>query len=258
MTNEEIFEEIKTGWGWASAPINIQLLANKGLLSIYWPIIKDSLNDPGIQDFRVKEGISLALSSQCDNNYCFISHSFILYGLGFTMKEIKTIVSELRFPSMVEDKDRWDIVLKWAFFFGRPPGLSDSSSKTSPLLVPHLLNESEYRALFKICSIVDLLNRFSEFYFHNIQVDKETIFSEPGSQFKLLIPDLTKFHRKVRSPDGEFDQPVVVICMFCKAIKDSLGHWHALETVLVKLERNSIFSHGACPNCATSFIEQQN
>ena len=248
MTNKEIFEEIQKGWGWDSVPIIIQVMAKKEILSLYWPIMKDAMTDPGIQDFQIKEGIMLALSSQCDNNYCFFTHSYMLFGLGFTLNEIEILVRELSFPSRIEDKDRWDKVLRWSFFFGRPPGLS-GSSKEANFLVPHILNELEYRALYKVCSVIDLLNRFSEFYIDQIHFQKEKKLLDSTNQFKLIIPDLTQFYQKMRSFEKETEHPVVSICMYCKDIKDPLGKWHALETVLSHLDRNSMFSHSFCPKC---------
>ncbi len=231
-------------------PLIFTIMAEKQILPMYWPIIKDALvDDGGIQDHRIKEGLMVVLSSRCENSYCFVSHSYFLYGLGFTVKTIKSLVDELKFPNQVDDNEKWSLVLKWSFLVGRtsvgPSGATIDSSK----FIRELINSDEYRHVFKIYTVIDMLNRFSEFYSEEIRVEKEAMFHDSSAKLRLPIPELSKYYEKVLQSEVNAERPVVAICSYCKNIRDTEGKWHALETVLPSLERDSTFSHGVCPDC---------
>lgn len=47
----------------------------------------------------------------------------------------------------------------------------------------------------------------------------------------------------------------VTICSYCKSIRDGEGIWNKIESYL-SMHRDAGFTHGMCPECATSFREQ--
>lgn len=231
-----------------NVPLIFRIMEEKQLLSLYWPIVKDALfEDTGIQDQRVREGLMVTLSTQCENSYCFVAHSCFLYGLGFTVESIETMVNELKFPAQVEENDKWSLALRWSFLFGRPPGGPSQELANSNRFIQQLITSDEFRHLFKICTTIDMLNRFSEFYADNIRIENEEMFLNPS--LKLPIPDLIKYYEKLTQSENNVERPVVAICSYCKDIRDTCGKWHVLESVLSSLERNSLFSHGICPVC---------
>ena len=233
-----------------TVPLIFAVMAEKQILPTYWPMIKDAVaNDKGIQDPAVKEGLMAALSTQCDNSYCFVAHSYYLCGLGFTVESIDSLVRELRFPTQVVEDEKWSLVLKWVFLFGRPLMGPTDATDNSNRVIRQLTSTGEYRCLFKICSVIDMLNRFSEFYSDEIRVENEKSFFDSSAELKLPIPDLVKYHAEFCQLQSKVERPVVTICMYCKNIRDSVGKWHALESVLSALDRNSMFSHGICPDC---------
>lgn len=233
-----------------TVPLIFTVMEEKQILATYWPIIKDALvEDTGISDQRVKEGIMVTLSTQCDNSYCFVSHSYFLYDLGFAVETIENMVNELKFPKQVDESEKWSLVLKWSFLFGRPPVGPSNATANSNELIQRLTTIDEYRHLFKICTIIDMLNRFSEFYADRIRIENEEMLLDTSTRLKLPIPDLVKYYEKLSRPEGNVERPVVLMCCYCKNIRDALGKWHALESVLSSLDRNSAFSHGVCPDC---------
>lgn len=231
-------------------PLIFKVMAEEQILPIYWPMIKDALvDDKAIQDNRVKEGLMVTLSTQCDNSYCFVAHSYFLNDLGFTVEDIGMMVNGLKYPSYVDDNEKWNLVLKWAFLFGRPPVGPASLALDSNKLIRKLTTRDEYMHLFKICTVIDILNRFSEFYSEKIRVENEEMLLDSSGKLKLPIPELAKFYDKISLAGKNVEIPVVTICMYCKNIRDAEGKWHALESILPALARNSVFSHGACPDC---------
>jgi len=231
-------------------PLIFIIMDEKQILTGYWPIIKDALvEDKGIKDQRIREGLMVTLSSQCENSYCFVSHSYFLYNLGFTVESIETMVTELKFPDQIHEGDKWSLILKWAFLFGRPQtGPSDTSMDLNET-IRKLITPDEYRHLFKICTIIDILNRFSEFYSDKIQIANEDMLHDPSEKLKLPIPDLVKYYTDISRSENSVKKPVVSICAYCKNIQDIKGNWLALESVLPSLDRNSTFSHGICSDC---------
>tara|TARA_Y100000294_G_scaffold17819_1_gene15548 strand:- start:561 stop:1340 length:780 start_codon:yes stop_codon:yes gene_type:complete len=256
MNVSKEFDEIKSVFH-GSIPLIFTVMAEKQILPMYWPMVKDAIaDDRGIQDDRVKEGLMVVLSTQCDNSYCFVTHSYFLHGLGFSVKDIETLVDELKFPTQVDENEKWSSVLKWSFFFGRPPVGPSGAVVDSNKLIQQLTSNDEYRHLFKICSVIDMLNRFSEFFSNKIRFENEEIYLDSSSTLKLPIPDLVNFYKKSIQSQSNAEQPVVTICSWCKNIRDADGKWHALESVLTGLERNSIFSHGVCPNCYEKIMKE--
>lgn len=233
-----------------AVPLIFMVMDEKQILETYWPIIKDALvEDKGIQDQRVKEGLMVALSTQCENSYCFVSHSYFLYGLGFTVETIEEMVNKLEFPKQVDDSEKWSLALKWSFLFGRPPVGPSDAAMNSNELIQQLITPDEFRHLFKICTIIDMLNRFSEFYIDKIRIENEEMFLDSSEKLKLPIPNLVKYYAKLSRSESNVEQPVVSICSYCRKIQDVEGKWHTLEVVLSSLDRNSIFSHSVCPDC---------
>lgn len=255
MENSKELAEIKERYN-GVIPLVYTVMAEKQVLSEYWPIIQDAMIvDAGIQNPFVKQGIMVALSSACGNNYCFIAHAYQLYNLGLSVETIKELVNQLRFPLQVDECEKWSLVLKWAFLFGRTPGGTVDATDDSHQVICDLLDNNEYRALYKICVVNDMLNRFTEFYHQQIQVENDERFIDASAKLKLPIPELTKYYETISQSDGETEKPVVAICSSCKNIRDVEGKWHALETVLASLDRNSTFSHGVCPRCYKKVVE---
>lgn len=236
-------------------PLVFSVMDQQQILAAYWPIIKDALvEDKGIKDQRVKEGLMVTLSTKCDNSYCFVTHSYFLYSLGFTIDTIKDMIDELKFPDQVDDSEKWSLALKWAFYFGRP-AIGPSNATFNPnKLIQQLTTPEEFRHLYKICTVIDLLNRFSEFYIDDIQIENDKMFLDSSAELKLPIPDLVKYYEKLPLSDG--DGPVVAICSYCKNIQDTEGKWHALESVLSSLNRKSSFTHGICPDCYGKVVNE--
>ena len=256
MNVSKEFDEIKSVFH-GSIPLIFTVMAEKQILPMYWPIVKDAIvDDRAIQDDRVKEGLMVVLSTQCDNSYCFVTHSYFLHNLGFSVKDIEKLVDELKFPSQVDENEKWSSVLKWSFFFGRPPVGPSGAATNSNKLIRQLTTNDEYRHLFKICSAIDMLNRFSEFFSNNIRFENEEMYLDSTGTLKLPIPNLVKFYGKTLQSQSNAEKPVVAICSWCKNIRDTEGKWHALESVLSGLNRNSIFSHSACPNCYEKIMEE--
>ncbi|MFQ5684918.1 MAG: hypothetical protein ACE5HC_16820 [Candidatus Binatia bacterium] len=256
MNRSKEFVEIKSVFH-GKVPLIFTAMAEKQILPIYWPMIKDAIvDDRGIQDHRVKEGLIVALSTKCDNSYCFVVHSYFLHALGFTVKDIEKLVDQLKFPTQVGENEKWSLVLKWSFLFGRPSVGPSGAVVDSNRLIRQLTTNDEYRHLFKICTAIDTLNRFSEFYSNKIRIENEEMFLDSSATLKLPIPDLAKFYKKILQSQSNAEKPVVAICSWCKNIRDAEGKWHSLESVLSGLNRNSIFSHGACPNCYEKFVKE--
>jgi len=238
-----------------TVPLIFTVMAERQILPTYWPVIKDALiEDRGIQDPLVKNGLMAALSSRCGNSYCFVSHSYYLYGLGFSVKTIENLINELKYPAHVVEHDKWSSVLKWTFLFSHTHGEPADADDHSNEVIRRLTRPPEYRALFKICSVSDILNRFSEFYSNKVRIENEETFLDPSTKLKLPIPDLAKFYVKISKSPDEAERPVVTICMYCKNIRDAEGKWHALESMLSALDRKSAFSHSICNDC----IEKRN
>ena len=249
MNESPEIREIREIYG-GRVPVLLEAMAERDVLPVFWPMYRD-LRDEG-RGFRgpcVVRGIMVPLSSQCTNRYCFISHAARLHELGLDLEQIETIVAELRFPPTVTDHEKWNLVLRWAFLFGHPAVGSSAESNPSDRLIRDLLNGEEFLALFKIVSINDYLNRFSEFYADRIRVEDEPLLSPDAGGLKIPIPDLVHFHEQITAKEGEAGRPVVVICMYCRSIRDTEGRWRALEGVLATLDRNSLFSHGVCDDC---------
>jgi len=233
-----------------TTPLIFKVMDEKQILATYWPIINDALfKDKGIDDPQIREGLMVTLSTQCQNSYCFVSHSYFLCNLGFTVESIKNMVTKLKFPEQVDRSQKWSLILKWAFLSGHlPTGLSDTTLSLNET-IQKLITPDEYRHLFKICTVIDLLNRFSEFYADKVQIENEEMLYDPSEKLKLPVPDLVKYYTNLSQLELNIEKPVVSICAYCKNIQDTNGQWLALESVLSSLDRNSSFSHGICLDC---------
>ncbi len=247
-TSRELAEIKKVFHG--TIPLIFKIMDEKQVLTTYWPVIRDALvEDNGIKNQQIREGLMVTLSTQCQNSYCFVSHSYLLYDLGFTIESIKSMVTELKFPDQIDESEKWSLILKWAFLFGCPQtGPSDTAMDLNET-IQQLITPDEYRHLFKICTVIDILNRFSEFYADKIQVENEEMLHDPSGKLKLPVPDLIKYYANLSQSEINIEKPVVSICAYCKNIQDTNGQWLALESVLSSLKRNSTFSHGICPDC---------
>lgn len=254
MSVSKELAEIKTIFQ-DGVPLVFQVMDQQRILAAHWPIIKDALvEDKGIQDQRVRAGLMVTLSTQCDNSYCFVTHAYLLYNLGFTIDTIKTMIYELKFPDQVDDSEKWSLVLKWAFYFGRPATGPSNATFNPNRFIQQLTTPDEYRHLYKICTMIDLLNRFSEFYIDDVQIKNDKMLLDSSAKLKLPIPDLVKYYEKL--PLSDADRPVVSICSYCKNIQDTEGKWHALESVLASLNRKSSFTHGICPDCYGKVVNE--
>lgn len=233
-----------------SVPLLFEAMEDKGVLSFFLPLIKDiHLTDDGSMPQIVKQGIMLALSSRCSNSYCFVGHAYYLVNWGITFDSVERLVRKLVFPADVEDHEKWSQILQWAFLFGNSQSGNPTDRKDNDDTVMKLIGEKEYLITFKICTINDIINRFSEFYAHDITVENEPGFREEDGKLKIEIPNLVKFYQKLSEDDNEGARPVVTMCMHCKNIRGDDDKWHALETTLSALDRRSLFSHSICGHC---------
>jgi hypothetical protein len=233
-----------------SIPQLFEVMEKKGVLSLFLPLIKDTLfSDDETMPYIVKQGIMLALSSRCSNSYCFVGHAFNLIDWGISFDNVKRLVRKLVFPKEVENHDNWSQVLQWAFLFGNSQTGNPADRKENEDTGLKLLGEREYLITFKICTINDIINRFTEFYAHEITVESEPGFKDVNGKLKIEIPNLVKFYQKISEDDNEGARPVVTMCMHCKNIRSDDGKWHALETTLSALDRRSLFSHSICGHC---------
>lgn len=249
MSTAEEFAQIERVFGGA-VPSIYQVMAKKGMLPIYWPMIKDAIaDDQGIKDRRVREGLMVVLSTYCGNNYCFVAHSAILNGLGMSIEKIKNLVQSLDFPSDIPQHQKWSRLLQWAVFFGRPPGGRFGSPHDPSNFARRLVTDEEYTHLYKICSAVDLLNRFAEFHANEVSVKNEKMFQDAAGGLAIPIPALETFYTELIRSASESETPFVSMCTYCKKIKDPRGKWYALEIVLGALRRDARFSHAICPEC---------
>jgi hypothetical protein len=249
-----IKSEIEEFFG-GSIPLVFRILDQKGMLSVYWPVVREAFLDPGISDPFVKEGIALSVSLQCENEICFISHALSLYGQGLSVDEVRSLIKTLNFPSYVKECEKWNQVIKWSYLNGLTRKHVTKKTRQSFDTLRAFLNEAEYRAVCRIHSAVELMMHFTLHYSDEVNLDSMDYPRDSCQELIFPVPDFIKYYTERRNPSDE-RQPVVTICMYCKDIQDRSGEWHALEGALRTLDMKSAFSHGMCPECYEKIIAQ--
>lgn len=228
-------------------------MEEKGVLQHFFSLYQDIFDEGSPIPPLVTQGLMLALSSRCSNNYCFVLHGHNLITNGIPIERIDELVRKLAFPPEVEAHEKWSRVLKWAYFFGNSLGGNPAEKKENDDNIQKLLDKDELFAIFKICTANDISNRFSEFYAQEIGVENEPNFRKENGNLKLEIANLVKFYQTLSAGDQNSARPVVTMCMHCKNIRGADGKWRTLETTLAALDRRSLFSHSICTPCNNKY-----
>ena len=237
-----------------SVPVVLRVMEAKGVLSCFYPLVKEVFLDPqGAIPPVIRQGLMVALSSRCSNNYCFVVHGRNLLTMGLSMEHVESVVRSLEFPAEVEDHEKWSQVLKWAYLFGNSPTSNATDKTENDNAILKLVGDEGYAAIFKVCSTNSILNLFTVFFAQDIRVGTESGFEKEDDDLEMEIPGLVKFYQQLSRDDSESARPVVVMCMHCKDIRGSDGQWRALETTLMALDRRSLFSHSICDDCRTKY-----
>jgi hypothetical protein len=223
----------------------------RGALSYFYPILKEVLLDgDGAIPAVIKQGLMVALSSRCSNNYCFVVHGRNLLMMGMSMEHVEAVVRSLEFPPEIKNHEKWSQVLKWAYFFGNSLSSNASDETENDDVILSLIGDEEYQEIFKVCSANNILNLFTIFFAEEIRTANESGFKKEDGNLGMEIPALVKFYQGLSQDDSKSARPVVSMCMHCKNIRGNDGKWRALETTLMALDRRSLFSHGICQNCS--------
>ncbi|MBF0430050.1 MAG: hypothetical protein HQK83_02135 [Fibrobacteria bacterium] len=220
------------------------------MLPTYFPILKKMFveDNSGSIPLLIRKSIAAALSTKCSSTYCFIGHSMYLINNGISQEELSIILQQFQFPSRIPDHSKWSQVLKWAYIFGNSSLTNPFQTKDIDMAISNTLSEDERQELFNLIMGNMILNRFSEYYTEDISWQYDIPKGKKGEQFKALALDLVSFYHKVSDKHTK-TRPVITMCMHCKDVRDSSGIWHAFETSLSTIEKDSMFSHSICPTC---------
>lgn len=207
---------------------------------------KAYLNEKGIKDGRIIEGILTSAMYHCENNYCCVIHSAWLLNMDIKFKHVTTMLESLDFPEHIEDHNRWSRVLKLVYF-----SFKDKNTSVKNLeIVRSMLSDEEYEHFTSIISLATFLEFLLTSFQSEIQVNKEFLFIDKDNG--KLNPDISlfiKFYYDKKMEDAKSQVPVFVMCIYCKDIKDNEGHWHKIEGMITSLPTDASFSHSICDSC---------
>ena len=224
-------------------------MIQKGAFDIFWPLMNNSLfADHAIEHAEVRIGITATLAMDCHNANSFTAHAYLLNQIGYNTDEIQALVQDLKFPDRVADTHKWNAVLRWIHFFERNASDQAPQIKAHSQFIHTLVSEEQYNHLYRICAFTNVINHFNEYFLNEITtLNCELFTTNPGylnltTNFEKLFTHL-KTARKAKSLTPH------IICPHCNNIKNYLGKWQDLETLLPLLDRDSTFEVDLCPDC---------
>ena len=179
--------------------------------------------------------IEVLVSSKSKGNPFHPGDKEILFGSGLYCEAVLKSQDKLLVPDALSD-EKWknnpDIRHNMIAYLGFPILLPNKQPFGTICILDNKPNEFSETIERLILKFRDLLEAHLETIYNN------KVLGDKNKQLKDCLLERQKLHG------------LVPICMDCKSIRDSKGHWHPIEYFFSQNPEITL-SHGICPQCMT-------
>ena len=232
-------------------PSIIQVAHEHDLLEALAPLFRRVYRDnKTIKDRILIESFLTSALYHCNDKYCYLIHASSLLEMGVKSSQIIDLTSLAQLPVQVENRIKWNNVLKSLFFLFKDNELAVENVAG----IRNLVSEDEFEDLTQIIALANNLRYVYYFYHEELGVvSTERLKSELGKVYEEL-KDLVKYYERTKE---DSKVPVVSMCMFCKDVRSNEGKWFPIEFGFKFLKESTLFSHSICDKCASLTFESK-
>lgn len=201
-----------------------------------------------IKDPALIESLLTTALYHCSHQYCYIVHASLLLQTGTKLAEVKNLTELLRLPESIENRIKWNNLLKMTFYMFR----DDSVTHRNIDAAKKLLTSDEFEDYTHILAFASKLKLLIYFFREEIDFEKEVELLTEELQIRDEIKDLVNYYETSKE---RLNVPVISMCMYCKDVRNSDGHWFPIEIGVKAMKKDVLFSHGVCDRCLSLKIE---
>ena len=226
-------------------PSIIQVAHEHDLLEALAPLFRRVYKgNKTIKDKLLIESFLTSALYHCNDKYCYLIHASSLLDMGVRSREIIDLTSLAQLPEQVENRIKWNNVLKALFFLFKDNEVAIENMAG----IKALLSENEFEDLIQIIALANNLRYVYYFYHDELgAVSTERLKAELEEVYEEL-KDLIKYYESTKE---NRNVPVVTMCMFCKDVRNTEGRWFPIEFGFKVLKESTLFSHSICDKCAS-------